>query len=465
MKQQTITPIIILMGAAMIGMVLLQGFWIRNAINLKEDTIEASAFKALNEVADRIEKDYEAQGYQGLNGYEKRQQLERPEIQLDFQARIRLKNNLKLQREERFGESLENRLSKVSLAFITNYVKNAVAERAGINNMEYEWAVYSEVKNQFIIRNGNYLVQGQQTRFDELRNTPYSVSLFSTDPVPEGKLKIYFPALSNILWESVLNELLISLALISVILFCFWYVVKVIFRQKELSEIKTDFINNMTHEFKTPIATISLASDSITSPMILGNEEKVKRFANIIKQENKRMLSQVEKVLQMAMLDKDDFELKLTDINLHDVINLAVSNISLQVEKKEGRITTHLNANNPMIVGDMTHVSNIIHNLLDNANKYTPEKPEISVTTNNVASGVEVNITDNGIGMNNEVRKHIFDKFYREHTGDRHDVKGFGLGLSYVKRMMTAHKGQVDVKSEQGVGSSFILVFPLNLNK
>jgi two-component system phosphate regulon sensor histidine kinase PhoR len=147
------------------------------------------------------------------------------------------------------------------------------------------------------------------------------------------------------------------------------------------------------------------------------------------------------------------------------VINLAVSNITLQVEKKEGRITTHLNANNPMIVGDMTHVSNIIHNLLDNANKYTPEKPEISVTTNNVASGVEVNITDNGIGMNNEVRKHIFDKFYREHTGDRHDVKGFGLGLSYVKRMMTAHKGQVDVKSEQGVGSSFILVFPLNLNK
>lgn len=465
MKQQTITPIIVLMGAAMIGMVLLQAFWIRNAINLKEDSIKDSAFKALNEVSERIERDYEAT-YRGLNGYEKQHQLNQGTIQLDYQARIRMRNNLKIAQEEGgFGESLENRISKVSLAFITNYVKKAVAERGLINNMEYEWAIYSDIKKQFIIRNGNYLVTGQQSGFDDLRNTPYSVSLFGTDQVLDGKIKIFFPALNNILWESVLNELLISLALIGVILFCFWYVVKVIFRQKELSEIKTDFINNMTHEFKTPIATISLASDSITSPMILGNEDKVKRFANIIKQENKRMLSQVEKVLQMAMLDKDDFELKLTDINLHDVISLAVSNISLQVERKDGKITPHLNATNPMIVGDMTHVSNIIHNLLDNANKYTPEKPEISITTNNVANGVEVNITDNGIGMNKEVRKHIFDKFYREHTGDRHDVKGFGLGLSYVKRMMTAHKGQVDVKSEQGVGSSFIIVFPHDLNK
>jgi len=465
MKQTAITPIIVLMGAAMIGLVLLQGFWIANAINLKEDSINDAAFKALNIVADKVAQDDEDKNnYVGLNGYERQSIIKfNDESVLDFQARIRRQSNLKIQELERFSRKpLEQR---ISLTYLTKYVKEAVANRGLINNMEYEWAVYSELHEQFIIRNGGFQVSGNQTGFDNLISSPYQVSLFSRDQVPDGKLMIYFPALNNILWSSVLNELLISLALISVILFCFGYVIKVIFRQKKLSEMKTDFINNMTHEFKTPIATISLASDSITSPMILGNEDKVKRFANIIKQENKRMLSQVEKVLQMAMLDKDDFELKLTDINMHDVVNRAVSNLSLQVEKKGGKITPVLNATNPMIIGDMTHVSNIIHNLLDNANKYTPEKPEISVTTNNVAGGVEVNITDNGIGMSKEVRKNIFNKFYREHTGDRHDVKGFGLGLSYVKRMMTAHKGQVEVKSEKGVGSSFILLFLHDLNK
>jgi len=465
MKQTAITPIIVLMGAAMIGLVLLQAFWIRNAINLKQDSINDAAFKALNIVADRVSKDDDVQnGYIGLNGYERRSMIKiNDESIRDFQARIRRKSNLKIQELESFSKKpLEERISHTLL---TKYVKEAVANRGLINNMDYDWAVYSEVGEKFIVKNGYFVIPGQSGGFEDLISSPYEVSLFSRDQVTDGKLMIFFPALSNILWSSVLNELLISLALVSVILFCFGYVIKVIFRQKKLSEIKTDFINNMTHEFKTPIATISLAADSITSPMILGNDEKVKRFADIIRQENKRMNSQVEKVLQMAMLDKDDLQLKLTDINLHDVINQAVSHLSLQVEKKDGKITPFLNATNPLIIGDLTHVSNMIHNLLDNANKYTPEKPEISVTTNNVASGVEVNITDNGIGMSKEVRKNIFNKFYREHTGDRHDVKGFGLGLSYVKRMMTAHKGQVDVKSEKGVGSSFILLFPHDLNK
>ena len=172
------------------------------------------------------------------------------------------------------------------------------------------------------------------------------------------------------------------------------------------------------------------------------------------------MNSQVEKVLQMALIDKRDFSLKSSEVNLHDVIISALENINLQVEKKEGTATAVLEADNPIVEGDSTHISNIINNLLDNANKYSPDKPAITVHTRNAPNGVEVEVADQGIGMNKEQRKHIFDKFYRVHTGNLHDVKGFGLGLSYVKAMMTAHKGQIDVRSELGKGSSFILFFP-----
>lgn len=471
MKRQAIIPVIILMGAAMIGILWLQAFWIKNAIELRSESIREAIFEALNVVSDKLEKDENASLFNGLNGFETLyKESASATISLtskeDILSTIRNKSNRDILRMEQLPQkSLEDR---ISLLYLTKYIDDAMANR-GIN-MDFDWAVYSEVKNSFIIKNGHYLVEdtgptAQSAAYKDLTNSQYNVALFPKEKILDGRLMVYFPELSNLLWKSVLKEILISVALVGVILFCFGYVVRVIFRQKKLSEIKTDFINNMTHEFKTPIATISLAADSITSPMILGNAEKVKRFANIIRQENQRMNSQVEKVLQMALLDKDDFELKITDVNLHDTINQAVSHLSLQVEKKDGIIRTNLNAENSMIQADVTHISNIIHNLLDNANKYTPDNPEITVTTNNVPNGVQVIIADNGIGISKEVRKHIFDKFYREHTGDIHNVKGFGLGLSYVKRIMTAHKGLIDVKSEVGHGSSFILFFPFHFNK
>ena len=228
--------------------------------------------------------------------------------------------------------------------------------------------------------------------------------------------------------------------------------------------MKTDFINNMTHEFKTPIATISLATDSITSPMIINSPDKIKRFVDIIRQENRRMNSQVERVLQMALIDKKDFQINLEELNIHDVIQQAVDNFSLQIEKREGSIITHLDAERPIIEGDATHITSVIHNLLDNANKYSPEKPQVTVSTRNVPMGVEITVTDRGVGISKEARKNIFDKFYRVSTGNIHDVKGFGLGLSYVKAIITAHKGLIDVKSETGKGSSFILTLPMQVN-
>jgi len=229
--------------------------------------------------------------------------------------------------------------------------------------------------------------------------------------------------------------------------------------------MKTDFINNMTHEFKTPIATISLAADSIKSPIISGNVDKVNRFANIIKQENKRMLEQVEKVLQMAKFDRENLNLKFSEVNLHALVNQAVANISLQVVQKEGQVEAKLEASKFIIEADENHISNIIHNLLDNANKYTPQKPQIKVFTRDRAEGIELVIQDNGVGLSKEAQKHIFEKFYRVHTGNLHDVKGFGLGLSYVKALVTAHSGTVKVKSELGKGSSFILNLPYSQTK
>jgi two-component system phosphate regulon sensor histidine kinase PhoR len=225
--------------------------------------------------------------------------------------------------------------------------------------------------------------------------------------------------------------------------------------------MKTDFINNMTHEFKTPIATISLATDSIVSPIILQSPDKIKRFVDIIRQENRRMNSQVERVLQMALIDKKEFQLRLESVDIHALIQQAVDNFSLQVERREGAIKSQLQAEQPIIEGDSTHITSVIHNLLDNANKYSPEKPQITISTRNVPMGLEITVSDNGIGISKEARKNIFDKFYRVSTGNIHDVKGFGLGLSYVKAILTAHKGLIDVKSEPGKGSSFIITFPL----
>jgi len=293
-----------------------------------------------------------------------------------------------------------------------------------------------------------------------LTETSYRVALFSTASGSPGILKVVFPTKQSWLWKSVLPIVFLSLLLTGLILGCFIYVIYVIFRQKKLSEIKNDFVNNMTHEFKTPIATISLASDSILSPMIIQSPDKIRRFMDIIKQENRRMLSQVEKVLQMALLDKHDFQLNLKSLDIHEIIREAVRNISLQVNQKNGQIHEELGASNAILKADQTHMTNIIYNLLDNANKYSMESPSIRIITENAKKGIQIKVIDTGIGMTKDAQKMIFEKFYRVPTGNLHDVKGFGLGLSYVKAMVHAHNGTIEVSSEPGKGSTFTLYFP-----
>ncbi len=325
-----------------------------------------------------------------------------------------------------------------------------------------EYGVYDARQHKFILRNGRLLSEAYSDTSSHLPlwHSVYRVSLFDNEGAPGGYLMAFSPQRDEVIYSSVYGNLMASLLFVLIILGCFIYTIYVILRQKKVSEMKTDFINNMTHEFKTPIATISLATDSIVSPRVSGDPEKVQRFARIIKQENKRMNDQVEKVLQMAKLDKNRLNLNLTAVDLHEVINDAVEYISLQVEPRGGKVLTKLSADPSVVEGDQTHLSSLVNNLLDNANKYSPGAPDILISTRTVGKKIELTVTDQGIGMSREARKNIFDRFYRVHTGDRHDVKGFGLGLSYVKTITEVHGGTVAVRSELGKGSSFIITLP-----
>ncbi len=510
MNKRAIWIIIGLMSAALIGIIVLQVYWLNWSYQLSERQFSNDVFTALNRVVDKLEnienKKEAIEKYNILLGaqLDVNQQAMLDDDQFFVEVSLNTSNTIDSldhykivppdhynQQQCQCPDCRDKQLEKYEeweraterIATSKNINPEPIAERIDLKildnailselknhniYLDFNYGVHSRREKALVINDGHYVVYGNDdnphafnANWKNLYSSKYRVDLYrNNDFRSPGTLMIHFPGKIGLFWGSLWKTLLGSVIFTSLILFCFAYTIQVIFFQKKVGEMKTDFINNMTHEFKTPIATISLAADSITSPMISGNVEKVKRFANIIKQENKRMNNQVEKVLQMALLDKKDFSLKLTDINIHDVVNLAINNISLQVEKKSGTVKGSLKASKPIIQGDLTHVTNIIHNLLDNANKYSPEKPEIIVHTRDLPNGVEVTVEDHGLGMSKEARKHVFDKFYRVHTGNRHDVKGFGLGLSYVKAMIAAHNGQIDVKSELGKGSKFIVTFP-----
>ena len=481
MKKNAIWAIVGLMAAALLGIIFLQTYWIMNAIDIKTEQFDENVRTALKLVAQDLEEK-EVEEMNKLNNFLTVGEKVNIDAKSKFNSNVDFSglgtkkediSNAALvyevyRRSKPMPKALEDRISP---EVIDEILKKQLKSRVETN---YDYQVYSTFKGELprlIINNGNFAIDEGKTsevtelteNIDELSKSEYRQALFNEDASSPGELVVFFPQKSREILSAVWQPLMAAIFFTAIVLFCFIYTIQVIFAQKKVSEMKTDFVNNMTHEFKTPIATISLAVDSITSPMILGKQDKVKRFAGIIKQENKRMLAQVEKVLQMALLDKKDFKLNLDYVDMHEVINQAVTNSHLQAEKKGGFVTADLNASNSRIEGDLTHISNIIHNLLDNANKYSREIPEIIVSTRDVANGIEVTVKDNGIGLSKEARKNIFDKFYRVHTGNVHDVKGFGLGLAYVKTMITAHKGQIDVKSELGKGSSFILTFPYQI--
>ena len=275
-------------------------------------------------------------------------------------------------------------------------------------------------------------------------------------------LCLFFPQQSKYLLSSMWFMLLVSLALMMVLIFSFYFTISTILKQKKLSEIKNDFISNMTHEFKTPISTISLACEVLNDKSIEKTEERTGKYVKMIRDENKRLSLLVENILQTAILDKGEFKLKIQSTDIHSLIEQTILNIKLQVENKDGEITTELNAEKHVINADRVHITNIIFNLIDNALKYSNEKPNIKITTRSDREGIFISVKDNGIGISKENQHRIFDTMYRVHTGNVHNVKGFGLGLSYVKAVVEKHGGSISVESELNKGSTFTVYLPTN---
>ncbi|WP_234735952.1 sensor histidine kinase [Tellurirhabdus bombi] len=291
----------------------------------------------------------------------------------------------------------------------------------------------------------------------------YKAVLFPNNLYESGNmLYVYFPNQEEFILRQMMATLASSAVIVLVIMACFYIAISTIVRQKKLADIKNDFINNMTHEFKTPISTISLAVEMAQDQLTGGPTEpsRLTRYMGIIKEETKRLGTHVEKVLQMALLDRGEVKLKLSEVNIHDTLVRVLNTIGLQIEQKQGQVTMDFEAENELIEADEVHLSNIIYNLLDNAIKYSPESPNITLRTRSLENGVSVTIADNGIGMSKEQINRIFEKFYRVPTGNLHDVKGFGLGLSYVKKMIDEHHGSIRVRSQPGKGSEFEVVIP-----
>jgi two-component system phosphate regulon sensor histidine kinase PhoR len=321
-------------------------------------------------------------------------------------------------------------------------------------NLDFEFAVFSRGLSTKVASDG----------FTFEQNSPdiYSVPLFVDENRSyKYELLISFSKKQKYVFSSVLSMGVLTLFLTAIIILAYYSAIKQLIRQRQISEIKTDFINNMTHEFKTPIATINLALDAMKNPLISENKETMERYLKMIREENKRMHAQVEHVLRISKLEKKDLNIKKERHKLHDLVEDAMTHVQLLVEDRGGYIKTHFNAQKSSILANESHFTNVIVNILDNAIKYSTDSPKIDIYTENVKNSIVLKIQDQGSGMSKIAQKKIFEKFYREHTGNIHNVKGHGLGLSYVKRMIDDHQGQVFVESEKGKGSTFIIKLQL----
>jgi len=323
-------------------------------------------------------------------------------------------------------------------------------------NLPFEFAIQSS-RNDTV----NFPIQSEGFN-GEFRGNQYRTSLFPNDVFRKPEfLLVYFPNKQSHVLKSLSLVMVGSAFFTLFIILSSGMSIYFMIRQKKVSDIKTDFINNMTHEFKTPIATISIAADSINNQKVLGEPDTIRNFTRIIKEENNRMNSRVEQVLQMALLDSKDFRLKPVIVDMHYLIEKAIAHFRLQVEKRGGSISMELNADHSIVEADEDHMRNVLMNLLDNANKYSVVKPEILVFSFYRGGKFFFGVEDKGMGMTSDTQRKVFDKFFRITTGNIHNIKGFGLGLSYCKAIVLAHKGAIQVTSEVGKGSRFEINLPV----
>jgi len=325
---------------------------------------------------------------------------------------------------------------------------------------KYYFAVFNKLHQPEIISKAATPYQ------DSFLTEGYKVQLFPNDPISDPNyLAIWFPDQRRYLISSMWMMLATSAILLLVIMFLFSYSIGTIYRQKKLSDVKNDFINNMTHELKTPIATISLACEALNDADMRKSENVLGKYVGMINEENKRLGVLVENVLRTAIFEQGEMQLRIQKINIHSVIEQVIRNIEIQIIKKNGSLIKHLDASNPVIEGDQLHITNVVYNLIDNAVKYSATIPVVDIFTRDEMDGIAIAFRDNGIGISRENQRKVFDKLYRVPTGNVHNVKGFGLGLSYVKGVIEKHRGTVDVESELKKGSTFTIHIPRKYEK
>ncbi len=514
--------IVFLMSISLIGIIAVQLYWINNAVESKKEQFKNDVQKSLGSVKERINEKEEKYIESIIQGFIDRKTLaDDAQIKNFLIQQIDTTNNRKITYgttilEENFNiplDFLDNDtviFKRVSgkkdfeqTSFITddkdniftlpdkkrysflgrmekyeNYQiselrkehQNQTPIHKRVSNRELNETIKDELQKRNINLNFKYGVYSKDGLATKLKSGYYTINkkdsynypLFLNDKEdPEYNLFLTFPTKNKLILGGISNILLLSLFFIFIIIIAFSSSLYQLIKQKKISEIKTDFINNMTHEFKTPIATINLALDSIKNPKIINDNDKVLRYVNMIREENKRMHTQVENVLRISSLEKNQLEISKVIVDVHDIIENAISHVSLLVDNKKGTIKTHFEAITSEVSGNEFHLTNIIVNMLENATKYSETPPKIDVYTESTNKFFIVKIKDEGIGMGKSVQKSVFDKFYREQKGNIHDVKGHGLGLAYVKEIVEKHHGTVFVESEKGKGSIFTVKLSL----
>lgn len=418
MKSSVIRQVVILGAIAIISIIAIQSYWVLKTWDLREQEFHHSVNIALRKVAENLSE---------LN-----------------QSVLPHKNLVTRLSSNYYVINMEDVIDAGQLEFYLQKEFEALAM-----NIDFEYAIFDCSSDEMVY--GNYCT--------------YSVE--PKDNLELGKLPKYdqftyyfgvkFPTRSSYLIGKMQLSIIFTIVLFMTVLF-FAYAMFVILRQRRLSEMQKDFINNMTHEFKTPISTIKISADVFLNNKTIQEDERLLRYANIVKEQNLRLNNQVEKVLQLAKIERDRFKLNFEKVNLHELIATTLQSVELKVSEAGGTLKTNLKANNPIIEADKLHLSNIIYNLLDNAVKYCKDKPEISIETSEIGNKILLKVSDKGIGIAKEYQTKIFDKFYRVPTGNVHNVKGFGLGLFYLKKICDAHGWKINLESEAGKGTAISIL-------
>lgn len=440
--KRTLPLIVILTTLSLLGLIWLQASWLKNILEVGE-------VQLFHKVSDA-----------GKN------------VAYDLSKSVHTSPSLNLPRTPGFKFGFD--LSKVTKPLsiddrfsskdIYNKLENSF-ENEGLNKLSFDFAIIND-QGEIEMCSHNFETEFMDTVNNHQTIIPITSGIVS-DIESMSSLEnmiIIVPDYKKQVWDSLKWVIAAVAVFMIIILAAFYVTLKTLLNQKKLSEIKSDFINNMTHELKTPLATISLAIDAMRNEKVLNDKEKTKYFSGIIKEENKRMNRHVETILQAALMEKQELQLSLKQLHVHEIINNVLENYELQLKDKKGKVDLQLNAKNDVINADEIHFTNLISNLVDNAIKYSKDKLLIKITTTNTNKTVMISVEDNGIGMTKENAKRIFEKFYRVHTGNVHNVKGFGLGMSYVKIVIDAHKGKIKVDSTLGKGTTFTVEMPMNVD-